>query len=201
MPIPAKTPKKAVNCDRCPLHQTRTQVVWGEGPSPCDLAFLAEAPGAVENRTGRPLVGQAGQLFDELLDEVGIRRSEVYLANAIKCQLPGNQLSQCPQALPACQPWLQEELKVVKPKVLVLLGATAAIGRMSTLGVGEFCGVARVDRVGSRKVILLGCYHPSALARDRDDVVKRQRTVAALKVAKGLVGRVGPFLDNGRGEG
>lgn len=199
MAIPAKTPKKAVNCDRCSLHQTRTQVVWGEGPTPCDLAFLAEAPGSVENRTGRPLVGQAGQLFDDLLEEVGIRRSKVYLANAIKCQLPGNQLGQCPQALPACQPWLQEELKVVKPKVLVLLGATAAMGRMSTLGVGEFCGVARVDRIGSgtndsQPVILLGCYHPAALARDRDDVEKRRRTLAALRTAKTLVGRVSPFL-------
>ncbi len=194
MAIPAKTPKRAVNCDRCPLSQTRTQVVWGEGPTPCDLTFLAEAPGSVENRTGRPLVGQAGQLFDDLLEEVGIRRSEVYLANAIKCQLPGNQLGQCPQALPACQPWLEEELKVVKPKVLVLLGATAAMGRMSTLGVGEFCGVARVDRIGSRKVILLGCYHPAALARDRDDVEKRRRTIGALRTAKALVGRVSAFV-------
>ena len=190
MSIPAQAPAHASECDRCPLSQSRSHVVWGEGPVPCDLAFLAEAPGAVENRMARPLVGPAGKMMDDLLRRAGVRRRDVYVTNAIKCKLPDNKLARCPEALGTCRPWLEEELAAVRPKVLVIFGATAAIGLLGGLRVGEFSGVGRAVELPWGRVVLVGCYHPSAILRNQDNVEYKRRFLGAVERAKVELGMV-----------
>ena len=119
-------------CHGCDLWRNATQTVFGEGPANARLMFVGEQPGDQEDKVGRPFVGPAGRIFDQALDEVGIDRSRVYVTNAVKhfkWQARGKRrIHQKPNAaeLAACRPWLDAELAVVQPHVLVCLGATAA---------------------------------------------------------------------------
>jgi DNA polymerase len=122
----------AAGCRGCHLWQVGTQTVFGEGARGASTVFVGEQPGDQEDRAGRPFVGPAGRLFDEALEEAGIDRTAVYVTNAVKhfkWQARGKRrIHQKPNAAEtaACRPWLEAELAVVKPRVLVLLGATAA---------------------------------------------------------------------------
>jgi uracil-DNA glycosylase len=122
----------AAGCRGCHLWQVGTQTVFGEGPAGAEAVFVGEQPGDVEDREGRPFVGPAGRLFDEALAEAGIERSRTYVTNAVKhfkWQARGKRrIHQKPNwaEMTACRPWLEAELSVVQPRVLVLLGATAA---------------------------------------------------------------------------
>jgi uracil-DNA glycosylase len=122
----------AAGCRGCHLWQVGTQTVFGEGPAGADAVFVGEQPGDVEDREGRPFVGPAGRLFDEALAEAGIDRSKTYVTNAVKhfkWQARGKRrIHQKPNwaEMTACRPWLEAELSAVRPRVLVLLGATAA---------------------------------------------------------------------------
>jgi DNA polymerase len=122
----------ATGCRGCHLWQVGTQTVFGEGARDASAVFVGEQPGDQEDRAGRPFVGPAGRLFDEALEEAGIDRTAVYVTNAVKhfkWQARGKRrIHQKPNAAEtaACRPWLEAELAVVKPRVLVLLGATAA---------------------------------------------------------------------------
>jgi DNA polymerase len=122
----------AAGCRGCHLWQVGTQTVFGDGPAAAEAVFVGEQPGDVEDREGRPFVGPAGRLFDEALEAAGIDRSKVYVTNAVKhfkWQARGKRrIHQKPNwaEMTACRPWLEAELSVVRPRVLVLLGATAA---------------------------------------------------------------------------
>jgi uracil-DNA glycosylase len=122
----------AAGCRGCPLWQVGTQTVFGEGAKDAEAMFVGEQPGDYEDRAGKPFVGPAGRLLDEALDAAGIDRTSVYVTNAVKhfkWQARGKRrIHQKPNAAEqaACRPWLEAELAVVKPRVLVLLGATAA---------------------------------------------------------------------------
>ena len=122
----------AAGCRGCHLWQVGTQTVFGEGDAGANALFVGEQPGDQEDRTGKPFVGPAGRVFDEALEAVGIDRSSVYVTNAVKhfkWQARGKRrIHQKPNwtEMTACRPWLEAELEVVKPRVLVLLGATAA---------------------------------------------------------------------------
>jgi uracil-DNA glycosylase family protein len=122
----------AAGCRGCHLWQVGTQTVFGEGASSASVLFVGEQPGDQEDRSGKPFVGPAGRLFDEALEAVGIDRSTVYVTNAVKhfkWQARGKRrIHQKPNwaEMTACRPWLEAELAVVKPRILVLLGATAA---------------------------------------------------------------------------
>ena len=125
--------KKAVqNCRGCPLYKNATQAVFGEGPAPARVMFIGEQPGDQEDRTGKPFVGPAGKILDQALEEVGIDRSDVYVTNAVKhfkWEPRGTRrIHAKPNAreMAACKPWLSAELAVVKPKLVICLGATAA---------------------------------------------------------------------------
>jgi uracil-DNA glycosylase len=123
---------EAADCKACHLWQVGTQTVFGEGPVDAQVLFVGEQPGDQEDRSGRPFVGPAGRLLDEALEEAGIDRSTTYMTNAVKhfkWQARGKRrIHQKPNwtEMTACRPWLEAELAVVKPRVLVLLGATAA---------------------------------------------------------------------------
>ncbi len=123
---------KAVVCTDCDLSLTRRNVVFGEGSAEADLLFIGEGPGEVEDETGRPFVGRAGALLDEVLQENGIRRGDVYIANVIKCRAftraGGRTKNRPPRVgeVKACRKWLQAQLDTIKPKVIVCVGGPAA---------------------------------------------------------------------------
>jgi uracil-DNA glycosylase len=159
-------------CHGCDLWRNATQTVFGEGPAKAELVFVGEQPGDQEDKSGQPFVGPAGRIFEQALEEVGIERSRVYVTNAVKhfkWQPRGKRrIHQKPNAaeLAACRPWLDAELAVLKPRVLVCLGATAAqalLGR--TFRVTKQRGTP-VDSPLAE--IVIATIHPSAILRAQD---------------------------------
>ena len=114
----------AQSCKRCQLAATRTNVVFGAGDPHAELMFIGEGPGADEDRTGRPFVGKAGQLLDKMIAAMHFTRQEVYIANVVKCRPPGNRVP-TPDEAAMCIGYLERQIKFIRPKVIVLLGATA----------------------------------------------------------------------------
>ncbi len=114
----------SLNCRRCPLAATRTNVVFGEGDPHARLMFIGEGPGADEDRLGRPFVGRAGQLLDKMIAAMRFKREEVYIANVVKCRPPGNRVPTPEEAI-RCIGYLERQINFVRPEVIVLLGATA----------------------------------------------------------------------------
>jgi uracil-DNA glycosylase len=162
----------AQRCRGCDLWKNATQAVIGEGPEGADAMFVGEQPGDQEDKEGRPFVGPAGRMFDKALDEVGIDRSRVYVTNAVKHfkwqQRGKRRLHQKPNGteIAACRPWLDAELELVRPRVLVCLGATAAqalLGR--EFRVTKQRGVP-VDSPLAE--VVLATIHPSAILRAQD---------------------------------
>lgn len=123
---------KALNCQKCELSKTRTHVVFGEGNPDTPMVIVGEGPGATEDATGRPFVGRAGQLLDQALRENGITRKHVYICNVIKCRavtIENGVVRNRPPKISeinACFPWLQKQLEIIKPLVILCLGAPAA---------------------------------------------------------------------------
>ena len=101
-------------CEKCPLHETRTKAVFGAGDANADLMFVGEAPGAEEDRQGLPFVGRAGQLLNQMLEEIGLSREEVFIANVLKSRPPGNRDPQ-PMEIEACRPYLFEQVRLIEP--------------------------------------------------------------------------------------
>ena len=129
-PVPRPMPDmeavcaEVARCRRCPLHATRLNPVPGEGDPHARLMFIGEGPGGDEDRQGRPFVGPAGQLLDKMIAAMQFRREEVYIANIVKCRPPRNR-APMPEEAEMCLPFLQEQIRLVRPEVIVLLGATA----------------------------------------------------------------------------
>jgi uracil-DNA glycosylase len=162
----------AKNCQGCDLWRNATQTVFGEGSEDAELMFVGEQPGDQEDKEGRPFVGPAGRMLDRALDEVGIDRSLVYVTNAVKhfkWQPRGKRrIHQKPNwaELAACRPWLDAELEVVQPRVLVLLGATAA---QALLGRQFRVTKQRGELVESQLAeYVTATIHPSAILRAED---------------------------------
>lgn len=112
---------EALGCTRCRLAAGRTQVVFGAGNPNADVMFVGEGPGYNEDKQGEPFVGSAGQLLTKLLAEIGLRREDVYIANVVKCRPPGNR-DPLPDEIEACRPYLEGQLRLVAPRVVVTLG-------------------------------------------------------------------------------
>ena len=108
-------------CYDCELSQSRTRVVPGEGPEKVDLLFIGEAPGWHEDQQGRPFVGPAGQFLDKLLASINLKRDQVYIANVIKCRPPANR-DPLPSEIKSCDKWLNEQIKLLNPKIIITLG-------------------------------------------------------------------------------
>lgn len=115
----------AEKCTKCELSKERTNVVFGNGPVPCDLMLIGEAPGADEDEQGLPFVGRSGQLLTKILESVNIKRPDnIYIANTVKCRPPKNRAPLGPEQ-DACRPYLQAQIKLVKPKIILLAGTPA----------------------------------------------------------------------------
>jgi uracil-DNA glycosylase len=149
---------EADGCTRCRLHQSRTQVVFGQGDPHADLMFVGEAPGFHEDRQGLPFVGPSGQLLNRLLEGIGLRRQDVYVANVVKSRPPGNR-DPLPDEIAACRPWLDAQIRLVDPKVVVTLGNFAARTLLeTTTGISRLRG--RTYPFQGR--VLLPTFHPAA---------------------------------------
>ncbi len=154
---------EASGCTRCPLSAGRTSVVFGMGDPHADLMFIGEGPGAEEDRLGLPFVGRSGQLLDRLvLEEMGRRRTDgVYIANVVKCRPPGNRDPR-PEEVAACRPWLEAQLDLIDPKVIVTLGNFASRLLLdTTVGITKLRGQSYP--YGGR--ILVPTLHPAAVLR------------------------------------
>ena len=165
-------------CRACPLWQTGTQAVFGEGGREAEVMFVGEQPGDHEDREGRPFVGPAGKLLDKALEDAGIDRTRVYVTNAgkhFKWEPRGKRRIHAKPSwaeMTACRPWLESELEVVKPRVLVCLGATAA---QSLLGKQFRVTKQRGELIDSPLAEhVTATIHPSAVLRQRDDEARKQ---------------------------
>jgi uracil-DNA glycosylase family 4 len=118
------------DCTRCKLHKTRTKIVFGVGDPHAELMFVGEGPGADEDAQGEPFVGRAGQLLNNMIKAMGLRREDVYIANIVKCRPPGNRQPERDES-ETCSPFLMRQIAAIKPKVIVALGATAAKGLLA----------------------------------------------------------------------
>jgi len=151
------------DCTRCVLHkQGRKQIVFGVGNPRADLMFIGEAPGADEDIQGEPFVGRAGQLLTNMIKAMGLSREEVYIANIIKCRPPGNRTPERDECA-TCSPFLMRQIEVIKPKVIVALGAVAARTLLAiNAPMSEFRG-SFYDFRGTKLAVT---YHPAFLLRD-----------------------------------
>lgn len=150
------------DCRLCDLHRGRTNFVFGAGDPHADIMFVGEGPGAEEDRQGLPFVGRSGQLLTKIIASIGFTREEVFIANVVKCRPPGNRDPK-PEEIETCVPYLREQVRMIRPKVIVTLGRFSAYffhGRESSMRelrqlTGEFEGVKVVST-----------YHPAALLRN-----------------------------------
>lgn len=149
-------------CPRCSLAESRTRTVPGEGNPKAKLMLVGEGPGATEDQTGRPFVGQAGQLLDKILESIGMPRETVFIANIVKCRPPQNR-KPLPDEMAACLPYLRRQIELVKPDVIMALGGTAAEG---LLGVKKGLGELRNKVHRYNGIPLVVTYHPAALLRN-----------------------------------
>jgi DNA polymerase len=162
----------ASTCVRCPLAEGRTQVVFGVGDPGADLVFVGEAPGRDEDLAGEPFVGRSGKLLDRLMaEELGIDRSRCYIANVVKCRPPGNRDPK-PDEIEACRPYLQRQLELIAPVVVVTLGNFATRLLLDTTeGISRLRG--RAYPFGPAH--LVPTYHPAAALRGGGEVVAEMR--------------------------
>jgi len=149
--------RQMASCHACGLAQQRTQVVPGEGADNAEVVFIGEAPGYHEDRLGRPFVGPAGAFLDELLAHAGMSRQGVYIANVVKCRPPANR-DPLPGEILACKPWLDRQIEMIGPRVVVTLGRFSLARFVPNESISKVHGKAR--QVGD--LICFPMYHPAA---------------------------------------
>jgi DNA polymerase len=150
-------------CQKCVLGRTRTQTVFARGSSDAELCFIGEGPGADEDAQGFPFVGKAGQLLDRMIAAMGYGRDEVYVCNIVKCRPPENR-KPAPEEMVACMPYLNEQLSLVSPRVIVALGATAVEGLLGVSG-----GITRMRgqwKLYRGSIPVMPTFHPAYLLRN-----------------------------------
>ncbi|HEX2700531.1 MAG TPA: uracil-DNA glycosylase [Acidimicrobiales bacterium] len=162
MPALVELEREALCCTRCPLAAGRTQVVFGVGNPSADLMFVGEGPGREEDLKGEPFVGRSGQLLDRLLrEELGIGRDRVYIANVVKCRPPGNR-DPLPAEVAACRPWLERQVELIAPRVIVTLGNFAVRLLLDTT---EGIRALRGRAYPYGRAVVVPTYHPSFVLR------------------------------------
>jgi DNA polymerase len=156
--------RQALACHRCRLAEGRKSVVFGSGDPRARLMFVGEGPGSEEDRRGLPFVGPAGELLTRIIAAIGLTRDAVYIANVVKCRPPGNR-EPAPDEVAACRGFLEAQIDLVRPQVLVLLGRTAA---QTLLGVDGALAKLRGQWYSVRGVPARVTYHPAALLRSAE---------------------------------
>jgi uracil-DNA glycosylase len=169
--------REAKICTRCSLAATRKHVVFGEGDHKARLVFVGEAPGEEEDLLGRPFVGRAGKLLDQLIERIGLRRNEVYICNVLKCRPPKNRDPE-PEEVESCRGYMRAQLEIVNPRVICTLGRHAYNALLET--------DARITRIRGalthyKGTPLLPTYHPSFLLRNADRLKEAWEDMERLK--------------------
>ncbi len=149
------------DCTRCKLHEGRTNIVFGVGDPHAELLFVGEGPGAEEDARGEPFVGRAGKKLDQMIEAIGLKREQVYIANVVKCRPPGNRDPQ-PDEVSTCSPFLVEQILAIRPKVIVALGSPAT---KTLLGTNAGITKLRGQWQDFRGIPLMPTYHPAYLLR------------------------------------
>jgi uracil-DNA glycosylase family 4 len=165
--------EQASSCTRCPLAGGRTHVVFGEGSAEADLMVVGEGPGQEEDRQGRPFVGRSGMLLDRLLrEEAGLERSQVYIANVVKCRPPGNRDPR-PDEIGACRPYLDQQVEMIGARVILTVGNFATRALLdTTAGIRSLRGRVYPFRPGT---VLVPTFHPAAALRSPNDTLPQMR--------------------------
>ncbi len=162
MPTLLEVRDEVLACTRCPLAEGRTNVVFGTGNPAADLVFVGEGPGAEEDKQGLPFVGRSGQLLDRLVhEEMGLTRDDVWIGNVVKCRPPGNRDPK-PDEVASCNPWLELQLDLIDPKVVVTLGNFST---KLLLGTTEGITKLRGRTYPFRNGVLVPTFHPAAVLR------------------------------------
>ena len=172
-------------CTRCELSRGRTQTVFGVGNTQAELLVIGEAPGAEEDRQGEPFVGRAGQLLNSMLRAMGNPRESVYIANLLKCRPPGNRDPK-PEEVASCLPYLQRQVELLQPRLIVAVGRIAAQNLLATdTPIGRLRG--HVHRFGERATPLIVTYHPAYLLRSPGE---KRKAWVDLKFARDELARL-----------
>ena len=173
-------------CHNCELSKTRSDVVPGEGDEDAEIMFIGEAPGFHEDKQGRPFVGPSGKFLDELIGSIDLDRSKVYICNVIKCRPPGNR-DPLPQEIEACRKWLDRQIEIISPKVVVTLGRYSMAGFFKGASIGIIHGTAQ--EVDGRMCFAM--YHPAAALHQQSlrktieaDMLKLPEIVAKVRGTK-----------------
>ena len=173
------------DCTRCKLSVGRNKIVFGDGDPKARLMFVGEGPGADEDASGLPFVGRGGQLLNNMINAMGLKREQVYIANIVKCRPPSNRVPE-PDEAHTCIPFLEQQIAAVGPEVIVALGSTAAT---YLLGVKSALGALRGRIHASRGAKLIVTYHPAFLLRDPR---QKKEAWADLKIAMAELGLRAP---------
>ena len=150
------------DCQKCKLCSTRQNIVFGEGNENAEIMFIGEGPGGDEDKIGEPFVGKAGQLMNKAFDVVGIKREEVYIANIVKCRPPNNRDPE-EDEVTACMDYLRNQVMIIKPKIIVLLGRIAL---QNILGKEYKISSVRGNWIEKKGIMYMSTWHPAALLRD-----------------------------------
>jgi len=162
-------------CQKCALAQGRTHAVPGEGPEDAEIMFIGEAPGYHENRLGRPFVGAAGKFLEELLASINMQRNDVYICNVIKCRPPNNR-EPLPNEIEACRPYLDRQIELIKPRLIVTLGRYSMARFFPKASISKIHGVP--NKYG--ELIVMPLFHPAAALHQpkyRDDIERDIRKI------------------------
>ncbi len=154
--------QSCANCKKCKLNTTRQNIVFGVGNENAKIMFIGEGPGGDEDRIGEPFVGKAGQLMNKAFDVVGIKREEVYIANIVKCRPPSNRDPE-EDEIKACMDYLRNQVMIIKPKIIVLLGRIAL---QNILGKEYKITASRGKWIEKKGILYMPTWHPAALLRD-----------------------------------
>jgi len=158
-----KLKSEVIKCTRCSLHKTRINAVFGEGDYNADILIIGEGPGANEDKQGRPFVGRGGKLLDEVLAKYGLNREAgVFIANIVKCRPPNNRVPKKDE-VNTCIPYLEEQIQMIDPKIILLLGLTAV---KSFLGIDEQMKEIRGKEKEKDGKTVMATYHPAAILRN-----------------------------------
>jgi len=144
-------------CTKCKLHYSRKNAVPGDGPVNADILFIGEGPGFYENEQGLPFVGAAGKLLDELLSKIGMKRSDVFITNIVKCRPPGNRDPE-PEEIETCNPYLERQIQAINPKVIVTLGRYSMARFLPNVKISVIHG----QPMKMRGRLIVPMYHPAA---------------------------------------
>jgi uracil-DNA glycosylase family 4 len=174
-------------CQACRLAEIRTKAVPGEGASKADIMFIGEAPGWREDQIGRPFVGAAGKFYDELLTLAELRRDEIFTTNVVKCRPPGNR-DPLPDELLYCKPWLDRQIELIKPRIIVTLGRFSMAYYFPGKAIGKIHGIP----VTNNGIIYFPMYHPAAALHRgglKEVIIADMQKIPALLAESKMVGK------------